>query len=182
MIKGLEILKPRYSSISNQELPYPPLYKLFYTVYEIAKGKLKNPSVYLEQINQFAGIMEQRIDCEVDFVLYDFLSMDESKIFIENTYTDLSHLKEYYPIAECDSNKALMVGLTPEIADQIFIENTSRFSDGSRFKFIARNIFEFMPKVSLVELEKIGYGIKGYSSLYKNWGEDFWRVRKDKIA
>jgi hypothetical protein len=54
------------------------------------------------------------------------------------------------------------------------------FSDGSRYKFLSDNIFDFIKNISYYELERIGYGIDNYTLLYKKWGEDFWRVKEEK--
>ncbi len=179
MIKGFEIFRTRNSYLLSEINIYPPFYNKFYSTFEIGQGKLYSPSVYLDQIKQIAGIVDQKIDLEVDFVINDFLSFEESKIFLQNSYEadDEIHGK-FYPIAECDSNKAILIGIDKSNSDQVFIENTNLFSDGSRFKYLASNIFEFITKISFVEMEQIGYGINSYNNLYKEWNEKFWRVKK----
>lgn len=179
MLKGFEIFETRENGFMETIEKFPPLYKIFYSTFNIGQGKLKVPGVYLEQINQVAGIFEQKIDCNMDFVIYDFLSFEEANIFIHNTYEKDDDIRNlFYPIAECDSNKAVIVGTHADNLDQIFIENTNLFSDGSRYKFLASNIFEFILKISYTEMERIGYGINSYSQLYKEWGDFNWKVKK----
>lgn len=178
MIKGFDIFETRSSFLYHDVNTYSPVYKSFYSTFEVGQGKLRIPGVYLEQINQVAGILEQKIDCDTDFIIYDFLSNEESRIFIQNTYEENDDiLKEYFPIAECDSNKALLLGISSANEDQIFIENSNLFSDGKRYKLLANNIFEFISKISYVELSSIGYGISGYNQLFKEWNDTNWKVK-----
>jgi hypothetical protein len=180
MVKGFDIFETRNNFLHEGVSIYPPIYKLFYSTFEVGQGKLRIPGVFLEQINQVAGILEQKIDSNIDFIIYDFLSLQESKVFIENTYEKGDHILEnYFPIAECDSNKALLVGINSTNNDQIFIENTNLFADGKRYKFLANNIFEFISKISYIELDNIGYGISGYDQLFKEWNDANWKVKRD---
>lgn len=185
ILRGFDIFKTRQNSInSNDEFVSPHsfalLYKTFYETFEIGRNKLNVRGLYLTQINQEVGILEQKIDASEDLLLYDFLSIQEGYELIANAYEadDPIHGKYLWPIGDCASNKTLLVGLGQgEYPDKIFLENTSLFSDGSRFKQIAANIFDFVIKISYVELENLGYGIAGgYSDIYRKWGEDYWRI------
>jgi hypothetical protein len=178
MIKGFDIFETRNNFLNGGVDTYPPIYNLFYSSFEVGKGKLRVPGVYLEQIDQVAAVLEQRIDSDIDFIIYDFLSLQESKVFIESTYEKNDDvLENYFPIAECDSNKALLVGINSTNRDQIFIENTNLFADGKRYKFLANNIFEFISKISYVELDNIGYGVSGYEQLFRKWNDTNWKVK-----
>lgn len=178
MIRGFDIFETRKTFLEDNTPNLPPIYKLFYSTFEIGKGKLKIPGVYLEKIGQVAGLLDQKIACDVDFVIYDFLSIAESEIFIHNTYDSNDKvLDSFYPIAECNSNKTLLVSIDEVNRDKIFIENTNLFANGERYKLLANNIFEFIPKISYVELDKIGYGIMNYHQLFKEWNDDNWRVK-----
>ena len=180
MIRGFDIFKTREKFLNVNNSSLPPCYNLFYSTFEIGINKMVIPGVFLEQAQQIAGLLEQKINSDVDFVVYDFLSIEESNIFIKNMYEDEEDiLGNYFPIAECDSNKSLLVGVNDLNKDQIFIENRNLFSDGERIKFIAKNIFEFVTRISYVELNSIGYGIRGYSQLYKNWYDSEWRIEKN---
>ena len=185
ILRGFDIFKTRQNSInSNDEFVSPHsfalLYKTFYETFEIGRNKLNVRGLYLTQINQEVGILEQKINASEDLLLYDFLSIQEGYELIVNAYEteDPIHGKYLWPIGDCASNKTLLVGLGQgEYPDKIFLENTSLFPDGSRFKQIAANIFDFVIKISYVELESLGYGIAGgYSDIYRKWGEDYWRI------
>jgi hypothetical protein len=180
---GFDVLKTRpiddeVDSNIPAQFPLPKLYKVFYETFETGYNKMHVPGVLLPDINQVAGMLEQIILSDLDILIYGFLSIKEAKILLDNTYEtdDIIH-KDYWPIAECTFNKTLLVGISQDNSDAIFLENTSLFEDGSRFKFVAKDIFSFMKLVTYCQSDEIGYGIASYSQLYKNWGEEFWRIR-----
>ena len=72
-----------------------------------------------------------------------------------------------------------MVGIGEDNKDQIFIESSDlSFSGGERVTKIFDDVYQFMRSFLIVEIESgIGFGIE-YSQLYKNWSEDFWRVKE----
>lgn len=177
IVRGCEIFKTRRDYLaSRDDISLPPIYKAFYSTFEVGRGKMQVPGVYLPQIDQVAGILNQKISTPWDFILYDFLTIEESKILVANTYdkNDPS-IEKYWPIGECDSNKNLVVCKDHLNQDQIYLENLTLFADGDRYKLLSKNILEFMTMISYVENEVIGYGIKDYSVLYKKWTEGFWR-------
>ncbi|MEZ4906834.1 MAG: hypothetical protein R2771_04130 [Saprospiraceae bacterium] len=85
------------------------------------------------------------------------------------------HQEEYFDgklfyIGMLSSSFYLYVGTYGEAQDKIYIHSTM---DGL-FK-VAENIFEFCHKF---EYKVFDYEFAETSKLYKNWGEDFWRVRE----
>ena len=82
-------------------------------------------------------------------------------------------------VGECINKISLIIGLKEENRDKIYIEDTNIFPSGDRILFVSDNIFDFVSHLSLNEKESVGYGIKSYTSLYKKWGEDFWRISEE---
>ena len=66
----------------------------------------------------------------------------------------------------------LMLGIKDHNADKIYHQ------DGGPTKLIANNIFEFLKDVYYVE-DSDDYPNVDLSKLYRNWNENFWRLRKD---
>lgn len=183
ILSGFDVFRTRNLengiNLSEQGNNLPPLYKLFISTFHIERNKLDINGCFLPQTKHVVGILQQVYLPMPDLlVVEDFLSISEGKIVMENAYgkDDSIHKEGYWPVAECALNIIMMVGTKQENLDQIFIENTSLFSDGSRYKFVSNNIFEFVRGMVFVEYDRIGYGIGGYGELYKKWGESFWRV------
>src|SRR3989344_1818414 len=163
--KSVELLKIRTEKVNISETDLPPIYTVFYETFDIGKNKMNVPSLFLEQVGMEVGMLEQRIDSEIDFVVYDFLSIEESLVFQRNAIDDFQESSEFWTIAECDSGKFLVVSKGPQNLDEIHLINPTKFADGSETKKISDNIFQFM-------------GILSYMELYKKWGEHFWRVQQ----
>ncbi len=82
---------------------------------------------------------------------------------------------DYLTIGYC-SVGGILLGLKDDISDKVFYYDP----DGCPETHIeiAKNIFEFVRGLKeVVQSEEYLDGVK-YSQLYKNWGEDFWRVRE----
>ncbi|NBA85754.1 hypothetical protein GVN16_08290 [Emticicia sp. CRIBPO] len=179
IIRGFDVLRTRKEFLKFEDSRLPILYKCFYSTFEVGINRLHVPGVLLTQINQVAGILNQQIETEYSFTLDYFLSIEESITLADNSYEkdDLCR-NDFWPIGECGSNKNLLVGINSENNDIIYLENLNLFSDGKRYKFLADNIFEFITKISFIKMESPGYGIMNYNELYKEWGEDFYRIKK----
>ena len=67
----------------------------------------------------------------------------------------------------------LLVGIGEHNKDQIF-HNT----DNTIVNFVANNIFELVQKINLIQYDFEEPGVET-ENLYKNWNEDFWRVKKE---
>ncbi|WP_028665109.1 SMI1/KNR4 family protein [Runella zeae] len=86
----------------------------------------------------------------------------------------------YFPFGQDSTGHfILMVGIGTNNLEKIYVESPDEsFQEGERFTLLANNIFEFIRGFEYVEREKLSDDIK-YNQLYRNWGEDFWRVREE---
>lgn len=66
----------------------------------------------------------------------------------------------------------LMLGISKHNADKIYHQ------DGGPTKLIANNIFEFLKDIYYVA-DRDDFPNLQLSNLYRNWGEKFWRLRKE---
>lgn len=83
--------------------------------------------------------------------------------------------KKYLPIGHVGFNGAIVVGTQASDQDKIFLHD---FDSSPEYTVLADDIFQFMKGVVLEPIpEEDLIGGAKYSTLYKNWGEDFWRVR-----
>jgi hypothetical protein len=182
--RGLELFSVRedINSVSFDGGSLPPIYKSFVLNYEASRSKGVNPVLYLDdRYDEKMSLVRLRYIENPDYVSFGcFFSLEESieiMSFAFNENKDL--LKNYRLIGEdASGHYFLAVGLNKNNLDQIYIESSDlSFPGGERFTLIAQDIYQFINRLAFVEMEDgIGYGVE-YSQLYKNWGEDFWRVR-----
>jgi hypothetical protein len=66
----------------------------------------------------------------------------------------------------------LLVGIGENNKDQIFHN-----ADSTIVNFMANNIFELIHKMGIVQYDFEKPPIDT-SKLFKNWGEDFWRIKE----
>lgn len=163
-----------------KQLP-PPIYKIFMETFDIGEDKLKTVSVYIDSEDDVYPIcsLEFKGNCEEYIGLYHLLSIKESIEYMTNAFDtdDEIHNMKLVPFGVCFANMVLMVGIGDKNEDKLYIENTSHFKNDKRFLFVADNVFQFVHGLYLKEIDLTPYGINDYSDLYKNWNEDFWRIK-----
>lgn len=93
--------------------------------------------------------------------------------------------ENFLPIAECNSSIMLLLGYSGEYVDKIYIDQVN---EEPRTKFISNNIFEFCRDTILIIEpssfnfieEKLSYKFeKNIPELYKNFEDEFWRIREE---
>lgn len=184
---GFELLgiSKRQIDTTNFEVFYkcsfPPILKVFFNTFNIARGGLSDVTVYIPLENKDFNILELKyIGNHKEIIgLYDLVSISESIESMENAYNNDDEIfnQNLAYIGDCMDNMSLMVGVGEENKDRIYIECTELFHTGERIILVAENIFEFIKNLVLVEKANPGYGISDYKSLYRNWGENFWRIK-----
>jgi len=168
--------------VENVELP--PIYSSFIKLYQIGKAQNMLAHVYLdERYNEKLGVARCVNEKYPDSVFLGGLFLPEESIEIMSriySSDDSIYEQGLFLIGEDSSgHNFFMVGTEKTNKDQIFIESTDlSFPGGERITKLFDNIYQFMRSFLIVEIESgIGYGVE-YSQLYKNWGEDFWRIRE----
>jgi hypothetical protein len=173
----------KYSFVDYYKHPIPPKIEIFYNKFDILRGGMISATVFIQTENKVFNVGQLNyLGNYSEFIgLYDFVSIQESVESMKNSFTleDEIHQMEVAYIADCIDNKALMVGIGHENLDKIYLECSEHFSNGRRIIEVANDIFDFLGNLVLIEKESIGLGISGYNRLYKNWGEDFWRIKED---
>jgi len=192
IISGLKLFQTRQDDLEGIEnfenyfgFTIPPIYKLFQQQFVVERDCLNQVEVYHENAGINLNIVELSFSgkyCKY-IGLYNFLSLQESISSMKNSYSleDDIYGMGYAMIGECIDNNSLLLGLGKENQDKVYLEDTNLFPSGERIVMVSDNIFDFVKDLSLIEKDHIGYGIKGYSSLYKNWGETFWRIKNENV-
>lgn len=157
----------------------PPIYKIFIETFclgekeiFIEKYKLKNSNILFPLMSYNYFFNDENIGFS------HFIEIEKAfDVFLSGGLNDLIYEKKYFPIASSDGN-GLYVGTTGLEVDKILWDG----ADGNLPKIIANNVFEFIRDIKIENVkEEFLYGNTKYSKLYKNFGEDFWRVREENI-
>lgn len=171
-LKSLSVFESEY------KVKVPPLLTLFYTLYNnnfYDTSPLKYFNIKLGRVKQFYSF-ECILNQEYEIV--EFFPIDQIFPNINRIYNvDHQVMKnKYIPIGECLDQGYLLVGTEPENIDQIFIE----YGHKNQIEFVCDNIFVYVMShiVSLRERDlPDNYGL---INLYRNWNEDFWRIRGEE--
>lgn len=168
---------PKFEKDNNILLA--PLYKTFISTFYVGKDKIIGEMLMHPKFGFKVDLMSMTYyPNEKAILLYNFLGLDDIKNIYSELFSEDIEITQnnLLPIGECGMSWMLMVGLKGINADNIFLEKPDM---SPRFIFIAENIFEFIRGL-VQEEDKFGnIGNYNFSQLYKNWDEDFWRVREE---
>jgi len=189
MTNGFELLKTRkidnQLNISEFENKFgfsmPPLFKMFISTFELGPDTFKR-EMFLNPLRDEKYI----ISAPLYYPLQDdekwFLSISNFDN-IEKIYQDwnsfVKNEKEWLEygflrIADIGQGGGLFIGTRPENVDQIFQVVWDR--EENYFK-VTESIFELVRGFELTEVDEILPDGFLKSQLYKNFGEDFWRIK-----
>jgi hypothetical protein len=152
----------------------PPIYREFYRIFNLDAFKEGVMLKFLYPSNNNIGYFTvSNFNHNDSFVLYNFFSLNDAILYAERVYSDEDLLKKecIYPIGECFNQGALMIGYGNKNADSIFVEYAH---EEQRVFKLADSIFDFL---SMYNVEPNMDRFPNLNQLYKNWGEDFWRIR-----
>jgi hypothetical protein len=183
MKNGFELLKSR---MLNNEIDFtalekrygvsiPPLFKVFASSFILGDELIYTDRYKTREMEFFyASYFVYKPNTEVRFA--GFNNVEKAIGLIE--VLDVWKENKYIPIGHCGFNGAVLLGTQGTEEDKIILHNLD-----SKIEFVnlCDNIFEFVRGLFLEPIEESGLkdGIM-FEQLYKNWGEDFWRVRVNK--
>jgi hypothetical protein len=178
----LRSLNETIKGVANITLP--PIYTSFLSLFQVGKDQKMLAQVYLdERYNEKLGVARCVNEKYPDNVFLGSLYLPEESVEITSRIYDANdsiHDQDLFLIGEdASGHNFFMVGTGEFNNDQIFIESTDlSFPDGERITKLFDDVYQFIGSFLIVEIESgIGYGVE-YEQLYKNWGEDFWRVKE----
>ncbi|MBA6156011.1 SMI1/KNR4 family protein [Tenacibaculum sp. S7007] len=181
--RGFELLRtrPLNEKVLVSELEYgielPPIFRNFTKIFDVSEVNNHIKYIYNKDREQYcAGIVyfPENYDTNSDEVMFHNFHSLESTI---SGFEDDDDWAEagYLPIAMCGHSGAVLLGTRNEEKDCIFIQTMSQ-----EIYKISSNIFDFVRDLVMLEVsEEELYDEIRFEQLYKNWGEDFWRVRNN---
>lgn len=191
MKRGFQLIKTRQLSdklniaeIENQlGFSLPPLYKFFNENFETGKSSFMNEYFFNPKRNENyilnAPLYEPLKDSEKWFLSISYFD-DLNQVF--NSWKSyLRYEKEwleykFLKIGDIGQGGGLFVSTRPEDLDVIY--QVVWDWEEPYFK-VADNIFELIRGFVLPDISGVLTDNYNVSQLYRNYGEDFWRIRED---
>jgi hypothetical protein len=178
-----------FQKLENQNNIFlPPVFKLFLNTYELSStGLIEGENVWNSSYNGKWALGTFSYIPFKNLILYNFIEIFEISNIMSNMFDKSDEIwdMQVIPIAECFGQELLMLGIGKENQDRIYLETNKPFDSDikNRLMPICNNIFEFFQNLQWeIDEGMFPLGLNSTSQLYRNWGEDFWRVRGDNIA
>jgi hypothetical protein len=181
-MRGIALLKQAKKNVGINSV-IPPTYTMFLRIFELGRGcfkvryfKSNEDLIQLTSITYFGSTGYE------NSVSY-FLSASDLEEELEkyDQRLDDYHKQGFIKIGLFDINDSILLGVSKQHEDEIWKLNGDWGDERPYKEKLSSNIFEFVNScqetIILVNLivRKISK-----NDLYKNWGEDFWRIRGEK--
>lgn len=173
-ILDISMLEDKYGVI------LPPIYRSFICTFHpfFAHIKLKNTEEKNAEQNEFKNFVsviytqEDKEHYTIDddtLCLDNFLEPEEVLEFTQRPYN--AWQGDVLFIGQHGYWGGLMLGIGEENADKIY-----HYDSSAEMKYMAENIFVLIQKMQIVKSSFAPNNLN-VDQLYKNWGEDFWRIK-----
>ncbi len=187
MKNGLELIKANSELLDIQKLEemnnlvLPPVYRMFASYFRLDEfGYEKYFSSKYSDYFQLTGVYYEPKGLEENNIgitgLYSIEKVFEHYKNLQG-YTDDDIEKKLIKIADIGYGGGIFIGTEGDNTDSIFLHSWDR---EPQYELLARNIFKFLQSIKQIELPEEDLIETKYSQLYKNYGEDFWRIREEK--
>lgn len=172
MKKGFQLLKTKNeaNSIEDYGVELPEKYRLFIDTFNVGDNSLFSQEYFDNNYNQKRTLLLSFYEPMEDICFVGFNTIQDSidlKEDIEEYQTS-----RFLPVGYSSYNAGIVVSLEGDDKDVVYFDDPNS-DDLVR---LCDDIFEFVKGLELRFDKKIDV-----SKLYKNWGEDFWRVKEDLI-
>jgi|GEM_PF-7067862 len=165
-------MKIRTNSIKLRESFFPEIFKMFVLHFDFGPDLIKTEKYYFDKYDRYYELSYLYYHSELDFQIGRFLSIDEIYDYydMQKGYSSLDIENGYIRIATINRGGSIFVDKNDEI-----VLNVWDFEDQY---VLAGNIFEFMNNVTVkIILEADLIENVKFENLYKNWGEEYWRIK-----
>ena len=152
----------------------PPTYKLFVQSFYLGEKQIHRELFYSTKYKDYFDCSAYIYTPNEDIGFSHFNEIEKCfEIWDSGGLSDMDYEKKFFPIG--GGNYGTYVGLENEYKDKILMRSFSICET-----ILSDNIFEFVRGVEVLELKESYMTNMGgtYSQLYKNWGENFWRMKE----
>ena len=188
---GFEILN-KASSTQQQKIKVvedqikfnlPPCYKMFCKIFELGKFKYEmftksGTGQDLDYCSQVFYMPKGKHDNNIGITGMDNLETVSYNWLNMIGYGENDIERNLLRIAGIGRGGGVFVGYGKQNLDEIILH---LWDEDPGYEKLADNIFDFISDIISEPLSLNDYPKINYSNLYKNWGEDFWRVREDSL-
>ena len=162
---------------SKHNIILPNEYKLFYDSFKTGKDSLKNDFILRDEnfllplYDFFYGKIEDKTYISIyDFVnIYETFSIDSFEI-PQDPLVCIAYTNDVGGGGVYMSLNEKSFGYLYKVKWEYVNDNDAEYPI-----FLSKNIFEFIQNVRAILM----YDSINFSQVYRNWGEDFWRVREE---
>lgn len=190
MKKGLNLLNSRNTkeglnlNFVNNEL-IPESFKLFVSNYQLGYNLLNISKVNINETLEFfvtiSMFEEEIINEDVYTATIDYIfDFNELNVELQNFINGIDSWNElgFMKIGLMFHGDVLLLGLSESNYGQIWRYGSGMLS--TQYCKLDKNIFEFFSRLKEnIDEEQLSYLKITKDKLYKNWNEDFWRVKDD---
>jgi hypothetical protein len=187
MKKGFELLKKKTTIFNISELEqqydvnWPPLFKLFLNYFDIFGECYAGEVVYKKKINHMSSLVS--VAFKPSIYSLDISPMpyaDNLPALFESWRNDMSELEwtDYGFVRIFTVGLgAIFVGTRDQNKDAIYRVLWHKTAPEK----LADNIFEFIDGLEALPIDEYFFNNYGFkvNQLYKNWGEDFYRITEE---
>ncbi|MEW4923629.1 hypothetical protein [Algibacter sp. 2305UL17-15] len=184
-MKGLEFFKSKAGNKTFDKVEevigfeLPNYFKFFTSLYELGSNKILSHKYLNSKFKSVSdcGLVVFKPSQNEEYGFDGFFDENELINDWESYSIDSHEFLEYglVRIANIGIGGGVFIGTKDEKRDKIYLVNWSKDED---YYLIADNIFEFSKSLIFKEEDSFIPQNSSYSQLYKNWGEDFWRVKE----
>ena len=183
MKRGFELLRTRpinedldiEALEESYSIKLPPLYRIFVETFVLGEDLIQSDRYISSNGSKFhASYFVYEVDLEVMFGGFN----DLNKVLSLKDEVEEWSSNGYLPIGYCGFNGGILLGTNGEDKDKIILHD---FDGEVEFRPIANNIFKFVRGLVLKPIDEIHLKDNAkFDQLYKNWGEEFWRIRENQ--
>ena len=183
MKKGIELLKLNKEELEYSSTTIPQSYLNFANKYQLGEGSFNNEIVRKTDIDFEIPLTNvvvsiENFEIELDY----FYTIEHVHLLISRGEyeNDPSANYSFVKIAALNfpSNSNLYLSLTENLKNEIYI-GWYTLNNVEKFSMLSKDIIELAHQLKS-KINRYQVNEKTSSLLYKNWGENFWRIREEK--
>lgn len=188
-MNALQVMHPRrpenaidWTKIENENFRLPPVFKIFHNTFNVETILEKNWYSYFSNEYKKLSMFGFYDHYKIPYLILDAIFRVEDLEALLPKYLDIKdeiereiYDQQVIPIAYCPTQELIVLGVGRHNEDKIYYY---RRYEEEKLRLVSENIFEFF-RDYYVKIDAFYLHGTPLSSLYRNWNEDFWRIRAE---